>query len=262
MRIEDPDTTVLHFSDMHFNEPEVFEPVYGSEEAYREHASAMLDELAEGIDTGWFSGDCGDEQDWDELRGYMDRFDDAVMVPGNSDDHGDMTFYEHDDDGIEPEDLLENTRTDQLDIEDGPTYDILRSHVPQHVGVRPGVDPDRAQYLEPEENDKDGTMEAADDQYDIVVTAHYHGEGSFVTEDGTLVLQAGSTAQTYITGDELPDTSVQRLAFDDDEIHIEHIDFETGDVLEQRGYRFGEDGFTELYRDSPWTVPERYGRDS
>jgi len=122
------------------------------------------------------------------------------------------------------------------------------------------MDPDRDRYLPPDETDKAGTMEAADAAYDIVVTAHYHGEGSFTMEDGTLVLQAGSTADTYITGDDLPDTSAQRITFKDEMLHVEHIDFATGEVIEERGYAFGEDGFTEQYREPPVSAAERYER--
>ncbi len=149
MRPEAPDTAVLHLSDMHFNEPEVFEPVYGSEEVYREHASRMLDELAEGIDVAWFSGDCGDEQDWADLEEYMDRFEDSVTIPGNSDDHDEMDYHEHDDEDVSgQEELLANTATDELDIEDGPTYRILHSHDPRHVGVPSGDMDGRELYLD------------------------------------------------------------------------------------------------------------------
>lgn len=250
-------TTVLHVSDMHFEDETVFGDNYDTEQEYREHAHDMLEELSEDADIGWFSGDCGTGQDREELDAFMDRFDDSVMIGGNSDEG--LEFYEPEDGSDEPDRaVFDNMAVDGLDIPGGPTYTVLRSHIPQQAGVRPGNDPERSQYLRPADHDKAGTMEAADDAYDIVVTAHYHGEGSFTMEDGTLVLQAGSTADNYITGEDLPETSAQRITFVGDEVQVEHIDFATGEVVEERGYRSVEDGFVEEYREPSVLAAQRY----
>lgn len=260
-RPDEPDLTVLHFSDMHFEDEDVYGVNWEGLEQYREAAYDTLERLGADADQAWFSGDAGTTEDREELEEFLERFSDSATLPGNSDEE--LEYYEHDEID-DPEDLLENTRSETLDIDDGPTYNILRSHDPRHVGVPPGNMEDRQRYLDPDD-DRLGdarcgwmTDEATGD-YDIIVTAHKHGEGTFVMEDGSLAVQAGSTADNYITdSEELPDTSVQRLHFDGDEVHVEHIDFQDKTVVEERGYRWTGDRFEELYVDSPWTMDERY----
>lgn len=251
---DDPDTVVLHVSDMHFEDEDVFGANYESLESYREEAYDRLEDLAAGAGTAWFSGDCGTPEDWRELEGFLeDAFEEYVTIPGNSDTGEE--FVEHDEvDDLD--ELLSNVGRSELAVGDR-TYDVMHSHVPQHVGIRKGSSDDRDRYME-DENER-GVPHAAEADHDITVTAHYHGEGSFVMEDGKLTFQAGSTAGTYITADELPSTSVQKLYFDGDDVHVQHIDFATGDVVEQRGYRHDGEGFEEMYVDSPWTEDERYG---
>ncbi|MCJ7429250.1 MAG: hypothetical protein MUP66_02555 [Candidatus Nanohaloarchaeota archaeon QJJ-5] len=247
-------TTVIHVSDMHFNEEDVYSSNYDSLAAYKEHAYDQLDRLSDDVDIAMFSGDCGDQQDWDELDAWMDQFDDHYSIIGNSDTIGD---YREADDVDDPAMLADNAQTQTLEVTEDISYEILHSHNPRHVGIAPGNDPDRHAYIDDADNDR-GQARAADGDHDINVTAHYHGEGSFVMEDGKLTLQAGSTADTYITNDAvMPDTSVQKLHFEDNTVTVQHIDFATGETIEQREYHRTDDGF-ELVSDDGIPTEQRY----
>lgn len=239
--------TVLHVADTHFEDEDVYGTNYDSLEEYKEHAYSMLEDLSEDVDVKWFSGDCGTEEDWDELDSWAEQFDAYESIIGNSDTL-DQEYHEHDE-VEDPERLLENTATSQLQVSEDITYEILHSHDPRHVGIRPGNKPDRDEYMDEDENDR-GVPYARDNKFDIAVTAHKHGEGSFVMEDGMLTAQAGSTAQNYITSDAMPATSVQKLHFDEETVTIEHIDFATGEVVETRSYEHVEDGFEPVSEDA------------
>lgn len=110
-------------------------------------------------------------------------------------------------------------------------------------------------YLD-EDNDR-GIALARDGSHDVNMTAHYHGEDSFVMEDGKLTAQGGAIGRNYITSDDLPDSSVQLLEFKQDEVTVKHLDFINLEVVEERTYSY--DGrFEEVSRDSPWNIDERF----
>ena len=62
------------------------------------------------------------------------------------------------------------------------------------------------------------------------------------------------------TGERTTVLHVSDMHFEDEMVHVEHIDFMTGEVVEERGSAFGEDGFTEQYREPPVSAAERYER--
>ncbi|MDY6777521.1 MAG: hypothetical protein SVU32_02555, partial [Candidatus Nanohaloarchaea archaeon] len=92
---DNPDAALIHFSDMHFEDEDVFGEQYDSLDSYREHAYDQLEELADDVEYAWFSGDIGTEEDRKELEDFLEGFKDTVVVPGISDTF-DTGYLEYD----------------------------------------------------------------------------------------------------------------------------------------------------------------------
>lgn len=213
-----------------------------------------MDGLLEETDYAAFNGDCGTKEDIEELEEFLNDqdLDGEVVVPGNSDASAGYVDYGAVDDLSRVE---ENTRT--LEIEAGErTYEMLLSHIPQNIGIRKGSDERRETYLG-DENER-GVPLAEEGSHQINATAHYHGEGSWVMDDGKLTVQLGAIGDTYITDEDLPETSVQLLEFVEDKVRVKHIDFRSLETVEERVYRFNGQGFEEVSVDSPWEFDQRY----
>ena len=253
--------TVLHFSDIHFEDPDVYSDNWGDLEGYREEVYHRIDKLLDGrvegvddsgVDYALFNGDCGTEEDWNELQKYLEdsALEDWVMVPGNSDQQ-DYVEYDAAEDLSKVE---QNTRN--FDIQVGDTgYEILLSHMPQNIGVEKGNSESRTAYMD-EDNDR-GVPLARDGEHDINATAHYHGEDCFVMEDGKLTVQGGAIGDNYITSDELPEASVQLLEFERDKVTVKHVDFMNLELVEQRTYIYDGE-FEQTSLDTQWSFEERF----
>lgn len=252
--------TVLHFSDIHFEDPDVYEDNWGVLDEYSDQVFDRLERLlngrvedVSGIDYALFNGDCGTSGDWEEMQRYLGDSDlrDWVMVPGNSDQQ-DYVDYQDVEDLSEVE---QNTRRFSLNAS-GVEYEMLLSHMPQNIGVDRGNSDSRRSYLQ--ESNSRGVPLASEGDHDINFTAHYHGEDSFVMDDGKLTVQGGAVGDNYITSGKLPDSSVQVIEFEGEEVTIKHVDFMNLEVVEQRTYRNADDGFEQVSVDSPWTNKDRF----
>ncbi|MDY6771075.1 MAG: metallophosphoesterase family protein [Candidatus Nanohaloarchaea archaeon] len=171
------------------------------------------------------------------------------------------------------EDLYDDVKEafDEVLIAQG-NHDVLARDIAERVNHVPTDDYDQAVRTEVDglllemQHDpsdfnlnykKQQSSSSAHGEPDIVVYGHSHMPFDRALSDGTLAIGAGSTFDNYNMQDHMPSTSFHVLSSDDDHVTVEHHDFWSGEKVEEAVYRYGPDGFEEVFSDWEWDAAAR-----
>lgn len=188
----------------------------------------MVEETVQQIEEYGEEYDCdglvigGDTGTLDEIEEFLDSgFDVVKAVLGNHDDWNQ--------DGCDEE--LECGRRLEWVEEVGEEYSIAVQHNPDAFDI----------------GSKGGGGGKETEEYDIVIYGHSHMPYDRDLNDGTLAIGLGSTYRNYNTNDKMPDKSIHVLELDGSVV-VAHIDFETGEILEETEYVRKSDGMQQVRR--------------